>query len=418
MSQSVITIFEDRTKKVNLTDEQADDILSFKNVIGSNRLSLSRDGFLTVNHYVGFISKGTTRLQILPKVYEDADLYEESEQKDSIKTIMNLLRYSDFNKVLELPDQSSFADNDDLLELFISIFANKVFQTYSRQMNREYIEITENSPFIKGRILFADNLKTNPVRKDLHIVNYESYEEDNLLNNIIKTTCLLLIKSTKNDINKKLLNKALILLDDAKRVNLTNSLFGSIRFNQLNMPFKPVFDIAKMFFYNISPQSYVGDDSVFSFLVPLNELFEQYVFKLFELSYPSCIVRYQDQRKFIFGDAIKSSKTIRPDIVIYKDNYPIFIVDAKYKNPQFENDYFTNISQSDIYQLFAYSKAYGANKVAIVYPVFNENVKRKSLLLKDNNSEITIDILSINIKNEKYNLSHFDSLFKIDIAVT
>jgi McrBC 5-methylcytosine restriction system component len=204
MVQTLLTIFEDRQKKLLLTPSQADDVLSFRNILGENRLLLSRDGYLHVRHYVGFISKGKTRLQILPKIYETAGLDEEQERRESMRVILNLLRVSEFNKVLALPNQSSYAEQADMMEIFIAIFANKVFQTYSRQMNREYTSISENSSYVKGRIDFSANLRENPIRKDLHIVSFQSFEHDNLINNIVKTVCIKLIRLTGSSDNKKI----------------------------------------------------------------------------------------------------------------------------------------------------------------------------------------------------------------------
>ena len=70
MSSSVVTLFEDRKTKVNLSHTQINDILFFKSILGSQCLSLDYDGSLQIMHYVGFISRGNTRVQILPKIYE------------------------------------------------------------------------------------------------------------------------------------------------------------------------------------------------------------------------------------------------------------------------------------------------------------------------------------------------------------
>jgi len=372
MSQTLFTVFEDRQKKMELTSAQADDILSFGSIVGENRLSLSRNGYLHMRHYVGFISKGKTRLQILPKIYENLGLDEEYEQRESMRVMLNLLRVSEFNKVLGLPDQSSFAEQADIMEVFIFIFANKVFHTYSRQMNREYISISENSTYIKGRIDFSANLRENPIRKDLHIVNFQSFEHDNLINNIIKTVCIKLIRLTASADNKKHLKKALVLLDDAQEILLSKDIFDAAKFNRLNMPFKPVFEMAKMFFYNLTPQSYQGDDTVCSFLIPLNKLFEYYLYKLFDAFGDGMSASYQNTRLFARSQSNDFHVTLRPDIVLRQGKHTLLIADAKYKNPKYQDGMYTNINQADMYQIFAYAKVYNVNSVALIYPQFEQ----------------------------------------------
>jgi len=373
MSQSLFTVFEDRQKKLVLTSRQVDDILSFRSILGENRLSLSFDGIIHVRHFVGFISKGKTRLQILPKIYENAKLDEEAEQRESMRAMMNLLRISEFNKLLALPDQSSFAEQADIMEILITIFASKVFDAYSRQMNREYISISENSNYVKGRIDFSANLRENPIRKDLHIVSYQSFEHDNLINNVVKTVCIKLIRLTRDADNKKNLKKALVFLDDAQEILLSKDVFDSAKFNRLNMPFKAVFDMAKMFFYNLTPQSYQGDDTVCSFLIPLNELFEYYLFKLFDAFKDGTSASYRNSRSFGRGVGNGFQSTVRPDVILSKGQNAFMIADAKYKNPMYRNGIYSNISHTDIYQVFAYAKTYDVDTVALIYPQFEDH---------------------------------------------
>jgi 5-methylcytosine-specific restriction enzyme subunit McrC len=318
MLQTLLTIFEDRKKKLTLTPSQVEDILSFRSMLGENRLSLSCDGVLHVRHLVGFICKGKTRLQILPKVYENTGFEDEVEQ-------------------------------------------------------REYIPISENSSYIKGHINFVANLRENPIRKDLHIVNFQSFEHDNLINNIIKTVCVKLIRLTGDADNKKKLKKALIFLDDAKEIFLSKDLFDSARFTRLNKPFKPVFEMAKMFFQNLTPQSYHGDDTVCSFLISLNELFEFYLYKLFDAFGEGMTAVYQSSHSFAHGQDNDFRVTIRPDIILRKGKQPILIADAKYKNPRYKNGVYTDISITDMYQIFAYAKVYNLETVALIYPQFENN---------------------------------------------
>jgi 5-methylcytosine-specific restriction enzyme subunit McrC len=399
MPQTLFTVFEDRQKKLTLTSDQEEDILSFRNILGKNRLSLSCDGYLRVSYYVGFISRRKTRLQILPKVYEDTAVNNETEQHESMQVMMNLLKVSEFNNVLGLPDQSSFAEQSDIMEVFIAIFADKVFRAYSRQMNREYISIAENSNFIKGRIDFPANLRKNIIRKDLHIVNFQSFEHDNLINNIIKTMCIKLLRLTVNADNKKNLKRALVFLDDAREIAMSKDLFDAVKFTRLNMPFRPVFEMAKMFFCNLAPQAYQGDDTVCSFLIPLNELFEFYVYKLFDAFGDGTNTLYQNTKVFARSVDSDFRMNIRPDIILEKDKKSVLIADAKYKNPGYENGVYTNINQADIYQVFTYSKVYDVDYAALIYPQFG-NTTTLSMVIELNylNKKVNLTIGCVDIK--------------------
>lgn len=400
MPCEVITLFEDRKQKVNLSQSQINDILYFKSILGSQCVTIDYDGSLQIMHYVGFISRGNTRLQILPKIYEKTGIRGEDEIKKSTQVLYNLLRVSGYNKVLHLPDSlKSDLGKIDILELFIGIFADRVFKTYSTKMNREYLEIEENSSFIKGKISFQKTMKYNWLRKDLHFVNYQSFEHDNTINNVVKTVLIQLIDYTRDSGNRKNLKKALMFLDDARQVKLTLPLIQSVRFTRLNAEFESVFNMAKMFYLNLQPENYSGDESVFSFLIPVNDLFEHYLYKLFNKMDGYSVI-HEDTRNFARTDDGKNVLRIKPDILVYKDKDIVLIADAKYKNPCFENGMYTNISRDDIYQVFAYSKVYGIKRVALIYPLFgNTSSPKKQILLKNENDVVELCIVCVDLKN-------------------
>lgn len=49
----VIKVFEDRQKKLHLSEEEKKDIIQMKTLIGENNLILQADGKLLVRHYAG-----------------------------------------------------------------------------------------------------------------------------------------------------------------------------------------------------------------------------------------------------------------------------------------------------------------------------------------------------------------------------
>jgi McrBC 5-methylcytosine restriction system component len=166
------------------------------------------------------------------------------------------------------------------------------------------------------------------------------------------------------------------------------------------MPFKPVFEMAKMFFHNLAPQSYQGDDTVCSFLIPLNELFEYYLFKLFDSWGEGTVASYQNAHNFAQGYDNDFRVKIRPDIILSKGKQPMLIADAKYKNPKYQNGLYTNINQADMYQVFAYAKTYGVKSVALIYPQF-ENVATPPMLVElgGTNDNVHLTVGCVDIKN-------------------
>jgi len=77
-------------------------------------------------------------------------------------------------------------------------------------------------------------------------------------------------------------------------------------------------------------------------------------------------VSTQDKGYYLFDSPRQFA--LRPDIVIVRDDNTKVILDTKWKslvnNPRINY----GISQSDMYQMYAYSKKYGASEIWLIYP--------------------------------------------------
>lgn len=382
MSKRLITVYEDRTTRLDLSEKEKQDIMALKELWGAQNLILQTDGSLLLKHYVGFINRNGTRLQILPKVLANVPAENsgtDTEINKAISLLLRMLSYSDFLKIKEIPDPVSVeAYQNDLLEIFIGMFAAQFKWLFNREIHRSYQQYEENMQFIKGRILFTQTIKENMLRKHIHSVSYEEFSINNPLNRIIKTTMLRLLSQTKISFNKKALKLALIHLEEVEPIRLYPGIFSKVKFNRLNQNYLPLFNMAKMFYYNRQPGQSEGDELTFTFLVPLNRLFEQYIFKLLQNSKISSVEGYEvchhKPQKYLAYRADHNNKPIfllEPDITISRDGRMKAILDAKYKNPIINDN--VSVLPSDIYQMLAYATAYHCPNISLVYPAFMNN---------------------------------------------
>ena len=101
----------------------------------------------------------------------------------------------------------------------------------------------------------------------------------------------------------------------------------------------------------------------------MEQIFEDFVAYAFRKHQNSFAVRTQASGKYLATtENDKSVFQMRPDITL-QNNQARFILDTKWKRIN-ENDTSLkhDISQSDMYQLYAYGKKYECNTVALVYP--------------------------------------------------
>jgi 5-methylcytosine-specific restriction enzyme subunit McrC len=422
-SARMITVFEDRYSKQSFTEQQRKELINLEEVWGRQHLILRAGDRLSLRKYVGFIATPSLQLQILPKIYDDIKDINDSavEQEQAVGMLFRLLHSSGFLKVKDIPNPQTIRDmGGDLLEIYIHIFVKRFLELFQRQIHRSYEDREDNMVMIKGRILFQQHLLRNAGFKHKHYVSYQEFTEDNLLNRILKTVLTSLRTVTKNQSNKKNLNIALVYLEDIQVIRLSSIVFSQVRFNRLNEVYRPVFEMAKMFYMNRQPGAYAGDERTFTFLIPLNDLFEYTLYKWLDegLTLQGYEILYQTPQRYL--DEGNKEFTLKPDITVWRGKKAAFIVDAKYKNPVFNGK--IDLSESDVYQMLAYAVRYECDQLYLVYPKFRENQGRTNPLatyrIESRIDDIRITPIHVDISAEDLEIAKAELLQALDVTAT
>lgn len=399
----VIKIFEDRQEKIDLNQQEIKDLLLMKEIIGRNRVILQADGSLLIRHYVGFVQVNKTRLLIYPKISSKS--LGESEYKRSFNILMKLLSYSGFKSVKKLiTPQNMDKYEGDILESFIGIFIDELLLQFKRDINRGYNNKLENQGFIKGKIDFAKTIKKNSFKKHLHYIKYDDFSENILLNKIFKSIVHNLIITTNSKDNKLKLRQSLLWLEDVDKLILDNEIWDRINFTRQNRNYKAAFNMAKLFYYNSSPNLNKGDEYTFSFLVPVNQLFEFYLYEILNSNTRERYdIKYQNSKSYLAHIDGKQHSLLKPDITLTLEGEIGYILDAKYKELILKEQT-SKISQADIYQMLAYSVGYQCNNIALIYPKFlSDNPSEpivKELIIQNYDNTISIKLIKVDLEIE------------------
>lgn len=420
----IIKVFEDTQLKLNLNEQEKNDILAIRNIIGENNLILQADGKLLISHYVGFIHVNNTRVLIYPKIARNVqgeDFYNKA-----FNILVKMLAYTGFVQVKRINTPQNIARYDnDILELLIGVFVDELLSLFKRDINRSYRITIENESFIKGKIDFTQNVKKNSYRKHLHSLIYEQFTENILMNRIFKTVVLNLVKKTMVKENKMKLGQALLWLEDVEQIKITDDIWDQVTFTRLNHQYSTVFNMAKLFYHNSSINLNKGDEVTFSFLIPVNQLFERYVFKMLSginLEKMGYTVMYQSPVRSLGYIDGKEYYKLRPDISVVKGNQVMVIFDAKYKEI-IDADGNNLVLQSDIYQMLAYSVKYNCNQIVLVYPWMlgcrNNNSELFTIEISKGNGVLVIKVMQIDLESDvedvKKELSQFCQII-IEVA--
>jgi len=264
--------------------------------------------------------------------------------------------------------------SNNILEVFIQLFAKNLFQQFQRGIYKEYVTEQNNLTVLKGKYLINKNLKHNFTKSKIYC-EYDEFSMDNQPNQFFLYAVKVLMKYAKN---KKLLKQCELILDEVtcKEFDI-DSLH--VDFNRLNNRFKNSFEFALLLLRKSIPM-FEKDKKSFAFLFDMNELFEKFIAKMIKENYDNVLVPKSNKE---FG-----ALSLRPDII--KGN---IIIDCKYKCMSDDKI----ASREDRYQMYVYANNYEfVNSTMLLYPKHLEEINR-SIVLGDNDKKVELKMRTIDL---------------------
>lgn len=359
-----------------LTDDEYDDLKDYLvNTVkeeGKVLFSASKKGrAIQLKNYVGMIElpKTKTRIEILPKIYSPTGTLSDKDLKETLLNMLSSLKdFPAVNLGLANVNLSHMA----LYEIFIRIFLGRVIELAKRGLRSDYLEIEENSSRYRGRLVVGEHIKHNAAHGERFYVRHDEYSLSRPENRIIKSAIAKLMKATEDQENAFLARRAMIYFDEVVESLDFEADYRRISFDISNQKYLGVIQWAMVFLRNRSFSIFGGGSEGQSLLFPMDRLFEQYVASQIGRLIKIHNLRYGTKYRFVSQEAAKylfdvpKSFKIRPDIHI--DGQDNILLDTKWKILDAAKRQ-NNISQGDMYQMYAYSKRYGAPLVYLLYPL-------------------------------------------------
>lgn len=337
-------------------------ILTYKRGIGK---------ILKAQNYVGIIqSNSGTVIEILPKIYEkNHDGSYENARRIFLKMLKSL-KDSPF-KNFNMADVKTA--NVPIFDVFINMFLVEIGKLMKKGIRSCYIKTQENGKFYRGKLLVSKNINSNIAHKERFFVEYDDFNTNTPENRLIKSTILYLHGKTNNYKLQRIINRYLFDLDEINvSKNITDD-FSKCTKNRTMSDYDVILNWCNIFLNGNSFTSFKGNAAAYSLLFPMEKIFESYVAKIIKVSkwFKDYNVKTQHHKYYLIEHPQKFS--LRPDIVIEKEGNTI-ILDTKWKLLNCDESKNYGISQSDLYQMYAYAKKYGSKCIVLIYPL-NDYVK-------------------------------------------
>lgn len=334
------------------------------------------------NKYVGVIHFGSTKINLLPKIFFDSNREYSTTEINQIQN--HILWWLSYCRKIKFPNYQSALGSvkSDFFEVLIYLFSKYTRELLNSSIYQQYEEVNEELPYIKGRLNTNDYIRENLCKGRWHKLNcsYDAFVFDNEFNRIIKCVTTLLFNATSSQDNKKNLREILFILDEVSDERATAEQCARISFNPMFSEFEIVRDYCKLFLENCVSFDYKNDLKLFAFLLPMEYVFEDFVFGFIEKEIAAVTAKAQRNDTYLDKD---ETFTLKPDLFL-KTDAEALIADTKYKIVYSDDsDPKKGISQTDLYQMLAYAVRFEINKIILFYP---NTIKQN----QENSTEFTI----------------------------
>lgn len=392
--------------KLRITDEEAPKAINqsqadeFADFIVKQRLKTEYinwgNNSITFINYVGYIQCSTFSIEILPKVAMHDD------PMQMRKVLLEMLKECGYINVTTSKLSQLQLMEGSLLEIFGRIYADSLFLELKKGVTTKYHEVENNLMTLKGSLIIPKHIQENLSRNKKYMA-YCEYDEriiDHVLNQVFKAANHLILTKVRNIETQKLLKQIVHYLDDVSLKTFSPKQLDQLKLDRTNKRFEIPLLLAKQFLMNKTASFSTNDQTSFSLLFEMNDLFEKYIAVLVKKATNHSVIEQDNKHRLLVKETNnREIFQLKPDIFI-DNGFGQIIIDTKWKTLTTGNR--SGVKREDLYQMYAYLTRYERVKTAILlYPQpmnldLNYDEQLESWFLHaDNNKKLKIYAVSL-----------------------
>ena len=320
---------------------------------------------LQAGQVVGILATPRTTLEILPKI----------DGKDGAvrAALVRMLAVAWELPVADGELAALDTQRHDLLELLVGLFAGRLLAAVRRGLPHRYVAQEEDLKLLRGRLDITRQVTHLAVRPDRLACRFDELSPDTPLNRVLKAAVSRLAQLTRSPANARKLAELAARFEPVR--STADPLREPVRLDRTNTAFHDLHRLARLFLAGEWQSTAGGRAAGFALLFPMNDLFEAFIGKSLQRAFASrhtVTVRLQDCRHHALSEKKIDKKdkplfALKPDAVIeIPPDHPI-VLDTKWKRLASHNKTL-GVEESDVYQMLAYCRAYGAARLVLLYP--------------------------------------------------
>jgi len=246
---------------------------------------------------------------------------------------------------------------ENTAELFSQILIIGVSSQIKQGLVRDYIDVTETTSSIRGKINITESINEQSfIKRQLNCI-YDEFSANCYLNQIIKSTMNLLVKSDVSSERRKKLKNLLMYFDDVDLIDL-KSVNWKIRFDRNNQTYRLLIGVCYLVVNGLLQTQKSGNAKMMEFLDDqrMSRLYERFILNYYRKEHPE-IRAHAPQIPWQIDEGIDFLlPKMQTDVTLEYEN-KILIIDAKYYGRNLSKNFGKDIHHSsNLYQIFTYVK--------------------------------------------------------------
>lgn len=133
-------------------------------------------------------------------------------------------------------------DFDNTAELCAAILSRGIAVQIKRSLGREYIPVTESRAALRGKLEISDSIKSRTILKKQMVCTFDEFSVNSYMNQIIKSTVMLLLRSDISKARKKELRKLMVYFDDVDTLD-AHHINWDIQYNRNNQTYRMLISV-------------------------------------------------------------------------------------------------------------------------------------------------------------------------------
>lgn len=274
-----------------------------------------------------------------------------------IQNIYYMLSYAFRNLNYDTYNKIETEEFENTSELFAEILAIGVAKQIKQGLVKDYIEVTETTSSIRGKINITESINSQSFLKKQLSCTYDEFSVNCYLNQILKSTMLMLLKSDISTFRKKKLKNLLMYFSEVDLIDLRD-VNWKIRFDRNNQTYRMLIGVCFLTVKGLLQTTSKGNVKLMKFLddQKMHRLYEKFLLNYYKKEHPYLKVTASQIKWQLDDEEDYLLPRMQSDVMLeFEDK--ILIIDAKFYSQIMQSYHGTDMVDSgNLYQIFTYVK--------------------------------------------------------------